>query len=1062
MKHIYLRFMFAFLMLLSLANFASGAEANIVIEGPDPISRICIGDTAMIKVLVTDTVGDITDFHYQWYRSGALILNSDPGWIEVAGATEFQLRTTQEGYYYCLITFGPSYSSFRRSSVTHMIVDNGVPTCGITANTVPSSICEGDELFLNANGSSTAVTFGWQINGVPVYSYNSSVYHANAVTLANDGEYTFVMANMCGDTVFGPFYMDVIELPRIVSQPRSAGICAGMDLHFGIRCSGEQLQYQWYHEGLPYTATNGTHNSDTLVIAQVEHDPDFYDELFYVQVSNQCATVTSIGAGTIVSEMPRVVGNPLPETACYGTEIIITADATTDYPTDSLTYQWYFEGEEISGEVSSILSFAVDSAHMGDYFCRFTNGCGSVNSQTAYIAVKMPPIVENQPEATSVCEGDQFSLVPKIVGVEPITYTWYNDNGENFAYSMVTSNNISGVHSGVLTGNPASEQHEHFYYCEAINECGSAITDSVYVTVNQHIQVYPSLPAAVSVCSSADTTLVLSNRVLEGTNYLDPAEFEEVGVTFAWHRVGSTLILAETPDFVLTDIDEDDEGYYVCDITNSCGSITTSQVFLSVIASPEIISQTQELDVCTGGELTLQVSALGDNIRYAWYRDGEMIGTNSPTYTAPVVVAEFAGTYSCVVSSQLGCPATYSDPIAVTVSTTPVVTWQPTPAYVELCEGEAYDLTMTATGDGVNYQWYCNGTPINGQTSPDLHLAAVTRNHDGEIYCIVSNACAEIQTEHAHLVVNNAPDMTLGPDLNPCRGETVVLAPQSGEFGHYSWNFGTYGYQSSLTVSLGGTYILEVSDELHGNCVARDTVVVAFHDYFDIAFDSTPIVTCGEFVLDAGFGAAGYLWSTTDMTNSINVGQSGYYMVTVDGDGYGCTTSAAVNVTIGDEISINLGDDILASVETYVEIGVPAVFENYRWNTGYMGPMLTVDGSEYGIGTHTFWLEVTSGACWAIDTINVTFIEDNNFVEPNEMPQFSVYPNPASDFVNVVSANGAISRIDVYDITGRVLQTERPNAEAVELNVKALAPATYFVKLVNVDGNVSVSKLVIQ
>ena len=382
-----------------------------------------------------------------------------------------------------------------------------------------------------------------------------------------------------------------------------------------------------------------------------------------------------------------------------------------------------------------------------------------------------------------------------------------------------------------------------------------------------------------------------------------------------------------------------------------------------------------------------------------------------------------------------------------------------------LCEGSEYALRMRATGDAIHYQWYNNGTALEGQTTDSLHISAVTRDNNGVFYCMASNACDDVRTENATLTVNAAPDMNLGPDLHPCQGQTIVLAPhglngEEVEYGHYSWNFGTYGYQPTLTISRGGTYILEVSDSAHGSCVARDTVVVTYHNYFDIAFDTTPIVTCGEFVLDAGAGAADYQWSTADMTHSITVGMDGYYMVTVDGDGYGCTTSAAVSVTIGEAIVIDLGDDITISVDSVVEIGVPSVFDSYVWNTGFTGPKLTVEGAEYGVGPHTFWIRVTNGECYAGDTIVVNFLE-GGYVDMETMPALNIYPNPASDYVNIVSENGEMSDVQVYDLTGRLIFNRQVADEVYTLNVAGMADATYFVRVIYTDGKASVSKLII-
>ena len=1075
----FIKFLMVAVLLLT-ATFAIAGPTDLVVTTTERETRLCVHGDATLKVFVSDTTGELTTFSYQWYYNTQLVSLLDNSWVAIAEGTtsilylsdvSAALSAGNAGYYFCRIYYDESdLSVYKNSEKIHVSVATAIPSIGYV--TAPNVVCEGSSLDMEAFEVQGHQSRMWYFGDEIVSRGNA--FHIASASIENSGEYRFVASNACGDSVYGPYQISVTELPRITTQPRPAGICAGEDLHFIVQATGDNLQYQWYYDDAPYPAVNESDTNDTLTIQQAEHDAEFYSIPFYVQVSNFCATVTSRRVGTIVSEMPHVVGSPLPDNVCAGTEVTLSADATTDYPSDTITYQWYLNGRPVVDGIANTISFEMDSAHMGEYYCEFTNGCGTVSSERAYVIVKMPPTVETQPQNVSVCAGDEGRLFAKITGVEPLTYVWLNSNGEGLDYTDITTSNTTGVHENTLIANPASEAHERYYYCMATNECGSVRTDTVYMTVTYELDVYPNLYeppySPFSFCTGIDTVITVADKLYEGTELIDPDDIEGLGITFAWHKVGETEIVSTEPELHFVSVSEDDEGEYVCEVTNACGVHTENPFMVNVLSSPQIVSQPQDLEVCEGESLDVSISATGDNLTYSWYRSNgdeyQFLGEGSvtdqgSTYHAPTVAVAYGGTYYCAVRSGIGCGTMYSDTVMVSVGTLPRITMEPRPAVMAMCEGEEYGLGMRATGEGIHYQWYNNGNALAGQTSDSLHISAVTRANNGIFYCIVSNACDEARTQNATLTVSAAPDMTLGPNLNPCRGESVVLAPQGqDEYGHYSWNFGTYGYQPTLTVSLGGTYILEVSDSAHGNCVARDTIVVTYHDYFDIAFDTTPIVTCGEFVLDAGFGATEYMWSTTDMTNSSTVGMNGYYMVTVDGDGYGCTTSAGVNVTIGEELVINLGDDITVPVTSQVEIGVPAVFESYIWNTGFTGPKLTVDGEEYGIGNHTFWIRVTTGGCEARDTININFIEDG-YVDMESMPALNIYPNPASDFVNIVSENGGMSKVQVYDITGRLLVDRIVDEESLVLNVAGLVDATYFVRVIYTDGKASVSKLII-
>lgn len=72
----------------------------------------------------------------------------------------------------------------------------------------------------------------------------------------------------------------------------------------------------------------------------------------------------------------------------------------------------------------------------------------------------------------------------------------------------------------------------------------------------------------------------------------------------------------------------------------------------------------------------------------------------------------------------------------------------------------------------------------------------------------------------------------------------------------------------------------------------------------------------------------------------------------------------------------------------------------------------------------------------------------------------SVYPNPVKDVVNItIKENSTIKTIELYDIQGRLLQTQLVNDVHSELNVSSRAKGMYFIKI-NTDKGSKVEKLV--
>lgn len=68
-------------------------------------------------------------------------------------------------------------------------------------------------------------------------------------------------------------------------------------------------------------------------------------------------------------------------------------------------------------------------------------------------------------------------------------------------------------------------------------------------------------------------------------------------------------------------------------------------------------------------------------------------------------------------------------------------------------------------------------------------------------------------------------------------------------------------------------------------------------------------------------------------------------------------------------------------------------------------------------------------------------------VEEFKAEQVSIYPNPANNQVQVVSASDQISGIRVFDLTGRQVMQHKLQSKSVSLNVSALSPGNYILQI---------------
>jgi membrane carboxypeptidase/penicillin-binding protein PbpC len=106
----------------------------------------------------------------------------------------------------------------------------------------------------------------------------------------------------------------------------------------------------------------------------------------------------------------------------------------------------------------------------------------------------------------------------------------------------------------------------------------------------------------------------------------------------------------------------------------------------------------------------------------------------------------------------------------------------------------------------------------------------------------------------------------------------------------------------------------------------------------------------------------------------------------------------------------------------------------------------------------TVRLETTSqynctGTSWVTVTYNVG-------IDDVDALKVSVYPNPASRYLNLESAEG-ISNVTVYNALGQQVIARSVNAENVQLDLSSLAIGNYTLRIVSLNGKESTRKFIV-
>ena len=180
-----------------------------------------------------------------------------------------------------------------------------------------------------------------------------------------------------------PWPADIFPViaPSITVQPQSQmNLWSGQAAYVSIGVAGQPLAYQWRKDGSNLSGVTG----DALQISNIQVDQaGLYDAV----ISNSLGTVTSSGCAITVnpSVSPVITSQPKGGDVNSGQMIGISVMAS-GYPTPS--YQWNFNGAEISGAMSStyLIQNAIES-QAGDYTVKVFNVAGEVLSDTAHINV---------------------------------------------------------------------------------------------------------------------------------------------------------------------------------------------------------------------------------------------------------------------------------------------------------------------------------------------------------------------------------------------------------------------------------------------------------------------------------------------------------------------------------------------------------------------------------------------------------------------------------------------------------------------------------------------------
>ncbi|MCI0747101.1 MAG: immunoglobulin domain-containing protein, partial [Verrucomicrobia subdivision 3 bacterium] len=130
-------------------------------------------------------------------------------------------------------------------------------------------------------------------------------------------------------------------------------------------------------------------------------------------------------------------------------------------------------------------------------------------------------------------------------------------------------------------------------------------------------------------------------------------------LAYQWYFNSKPIAGATGPSYVIQSVASASAGHYSVEVSNPVGVVLSRSAVLRISVPPVITRQPHSQSVLVGADVTLSVDVSGSEpLRYQWRVNGTNIpGAHSASLTIANVQIEHSGTYSVVVSNNIGYAA---------------------------------------------------------------------------------------------------------------------------------------------------------------------------------------------------------------------------------------------------------------------------------------------------------------------------------------------------------------------------------------------------------------------
>ncbi|MFM2296082.1 MAG: hypothetical protein RLZZ350_2495 [Verrucomicrobiota bacterium] len=551
-----------------------------------PTNRtVNVGGTTTFSVTATGTAPLL----YQWRLGGTNIL----------GATNAQLILAN-----VQLTNAGIYSVTVSNALGGVVSSNAVLAVGSCLAPLPELTAwwraEGNALDAGGtnHGSMTAVSFAqgkvgaaFDLNGnnsVVIVPSSPAIKFTGAFTI--DGWVNFRRASLDANSIM----IATKGEDAGVAQDWGLGIAPNQHLRPHINVGGSWNYFDcasplatgtWYHVAMVYDGVsvigyvNGVADGSFSVsgaLAASDFDfrigayatvypgffPGLIDELALHSRALTAAEILAIynadSNGRCVGATPPVIlTQPTNQVVASGGTAIFSVVAAGSSP---LTFQWRFNGTNMLDATNATLVLSgVTAQQAGNYSVTVANFVGSTNSVNANLSVSAGPAIVVQPVGTNVLAGANVSFSVAATGSAPLFYQW-----------RLNGTNLVGATSSTLSLTNVQAAQAGNYSVAVSNSVGVAISSNALLSV----LVGPTITS-----QSGNQTVSVGGQISFSVAVTGTAP-----LAFQWRFNGTNILNATNAALLLTNVQFAQAGFYSALVTNSVGSVASSNAYLSVVA----------------------------------------------------------------------------------------------------------------------------------------------------------------------------------------------------------------------------------------------------------------------------------------------------------------------------------------------------------------------------------------------------------------------------------------------------------------------------------------------